>query len=115
MDADNTLLETALALRKQFSMDAAPVLSHGEQPSRDALKKMLAKRIAEMIDYEFDNFVNALYRIDIDETKVKEALSKQPFSEALEAVAEMIINRQQQKIITRKQHSSPAHDLEFDL
>lgn len=86
-----------------------------EQRQLAALKKLLSKRIGEMIDHEFPNFVNALYRMDIDEAKVKQALAKQPFSEALDEVAEMIIQRQIKKIITRKQYSSSSHDLEFDI
>ena len=114
MDTDDTIQETALALRNQFGMAAVDLLPGDEQQRFEALKKLLAKRLAEMIDHEFDNFVNALYRIDIDEAKVKKVLAKQPFSHALEEVAEMIIKRQIQKVITRKQYSSSAHDLELD-
>lgn len=115
MQTDDTIVETALALRNQFGIAEADTLPAEEQQRLTALKKMLAKRIAEMIDHEFDNFVNSLYRMDIDEAKVKKVLAKQPFSEALEEVADMIIKRQLQKVITRKQYSSPAHDLEFDM
>lgn len=115
MGTDDTIQETALALRNQFGMAETNLLPGDEQQRFEALKKMLARRLAEMIDHEFDNFVNALYRIDIDESKVKQVLAKQPFSAALEEVAELIIKRQIQKIITRKQYSSNTHDLEFDI
>ncbi len=115
MNSDVTIQETALALRNQFGISEIDFQSGDEQERFLTLKKMLAKRLAEMIDHEFDNFVNALYRIDIDEAKVKKVLAKQPFSHALEEVAEMIIKRQIQKVITRKQYSSSAHDLELDI
>jgi len=115
VETDDTIEKTALALRNQFGMAEVDLLPGDEQQRIEALKKVLAKRLAEMIDHEFDNFVNALYRIDIDEAKVKKVLAKQPFSHALEEVAELIINRQIQKIITRKQYSTPAHDMEFDM
>ena len=114
MDSNDTIQETALALRNQFGMPETDLIPGNEQQRIEALKKLLAKRLGEMIDHEFDNFVNALYRIDIDEAKVKKVLAIQPFSHALEEVAEMIIKRQIQKVITRKQYSSSAHDLELD-
>src|SRR5947207_852422 len=103
MDSDDTIGETALALTNQFGMVAEETLPGGESERLAALKRMLAKRIGEMIDHEFHNFVNTLYRMDIDEARVKQALAKQPFSEALEEVADMLIQRQIRKIITRKQ------------
>jgi len=111
------LQETALALHDQFGLGESYELDlNSEREKYDALKKLLAKRIQEMIDHEFDKFINLLYRIDISEPKVKEALAIQPFSEALDRVAEMIIERQLQKVITRKQYStSTSHDLEFDV
>ena len=115
MDSDDTIEETALALRNQFGMASAELLPGDDDVRRQALRNLLAKRIGEMIDHEFHNFVNTLYRMDIDEAKVKQALAKQPFSQALDEVAEMIIQRQIRKIITRKQYSSPTHDLEFDI
>jgi len=115
MNTDDNIQETAVALRNQFGVDVSGMLPGNEEQRLEALKKLLAKRIGEMIDHEFDNFVNMLYRIDMDEAKVKAVLSKQPFSKALEELAEMIIRRQIQKVITRKQFSSQAHDLEFDM
>ena len=115
MDSTDTIEETAVALSNQFGMTSTELLQGNEQERMRALKNILAKRISEMIDHEFHNFVNTLYRMDIDEAKVKQALAKQPFSEALDEVAEMIIQRQIRKIITRKQYSSPTHDLEFDI
>ena|ERR1051325_1304665 len=109
------LQETALALQNQFGIDSLPDYEAEEQQLYDALKRLLSKRIEEMIDHEFDKFVNLLYRIDINESKVKQALSQHPFSKGVEAVADMIIQRQLQKVITRKQYSSPGNELEFDI
>jgi len=115
MNEEQYIHETALAIRDQFGLELAAEVPGDEQVKHEALKKILSKRIEEMIDHELDRFVNLLYRIDISEAKVKQALSQQPFSKAVENVAEMIIQRQLQKVITRKQYSTPSHDLEFDI
>jgi len=115
MPEEQYMRETAIAISNQFGLDKTPDDLNDEKQRYEMLKKMLSKRIEEMIDHEFDRFVNLLYRIDVNESKVKQALSEQPFSKGIEKVAEMIIERQLQKVITRKQYSSSAHDLEFDL
>ena len=107
--------ETAIAIRNQFGLEKIQDELGGDSQQYEALKKQLSKRIEEMIDLEFDRFVNLLYRIDISESKVKQALAEQPFSKGAEKVADMIIQRQLQKIITRKQYSASNHDLEFDV
>ncbi len=107
--------ETAIDIRDRFGLEKTPNELTDQQQQYDALKKLLSARIEEMIDHEFDRFVNLLYRIDISESKVKEALAEQPFSKGVEKVADMIIQRQLQKIATRRQYSSSGHDLEFDI
>ena len=115
MQDKQLIRDTALAIRDQFGLENIPVELTDKEQQYEALKKLLSKRIAEMIDHEFDGFVNLLYRIDINESKVKEALSEQPFSKGVEKVADMIIQRQLEKIATRRQFSSSNHDLEFDI
>jgi hypothetical protein len=107
--------ETALDIRDRFGLDKTPDDMVDERQQYEALKKLLSHRIEEMIDHEFDRFVNLLYRIDVNEAKVREALSEQPFSKGVEKVADMIIQRQLQKVATRRQYSSSRHDLEFDI
>ena len=115
MHEKEQLKETALALGNHFGLENHPEELTDEKQMHDTLKKMLSKRIEEMIDHEFDRFVNLLYRMDVNEAKVKEALAEKPFSKGVEKVADMIIQRQLQKIATRKTYSSSNHDLEFDI
>ena len=107
--------ESAIAISNQFGLEKVPDELGDRQQQYEALKKLLSERIMDMIDHEFDRFVNLLYRIDISESKVKQALSEQPFSKGVEKVADMIIQRQMQKVATRKQYSSQRDDLEFDI
>ncbi len=59
----------------------------------------LVNQIKELIKYRFEHLMWILYRIDVDETKAMDALSK-PF--AAQKLADLIVERQVQKWKTRK-------------
>lgn len=62
----------------------------------------LSKEIAYLIDHDFQRLVFILYRIDVDENKVKNALATSGFEKAPTIIAEMILNRQVEKVKSRK-------------
>lgn len=72
--------------------------------SLDELKKYLAARIAEMMDKDYDKLLNALYRIDINEKKLHDLFSGKNREFIPEALAELILERQMQKILWRKKY-----------
>jgi hypothetical protein len=74
-------------------------------------KKVLAERINDLIENDFMNLVNILYRIDVSESKLKETLNSQPGKDAGHLIADLIIERQVQKIESRDQFKT---DLDFD-
>lgn len=68
--------------------------------SYEAFKNILVQKIRELINTNFADLVNILYRLDISEKKLKEQLQNDnPDSAGL--IADMIIQRQVQKIETR--------------
>ena len=67
-----------------------------------ALKEHLSKKVAEMMDKDFDRFLNNMYLIDVSETKVREVLNNSPFGTIPEQLAELIIERQLQRIKTQQ-------------
>ncbi|PWJ39341.1 hypothetical protein [Sediminitomix flava] len=60
------------------------------------LQQWLSKRINYMLRFEFDQLMNALYRIDVDEQKVKEAIASDAPADEL---AKLVLERQWQKVI----------------
>ena len=68
----------------------------------EALKEHLSKKVAEMMEKDFDRFLNNLYRIDVSETKVREVLNNSPFGTIPEQLAGLIIERQLQRIKTQR-------------
>jgi hypothetical protein len=93
-------------LNKDFAMDIAEKLSYGE------IHRKLATYINTLIKDDFDKLITYLYRIDVNEQKLKSLLQQNPTEDAGNIIATLIIERQQQKIKTRQQFSQ--RDNSFD-
>ena len=65
-------------------------------------KKLLSAKINLLINSNFSKLVGILYRLDISEKKLKELLSNATNTPAGDVIAAMIIERQLQKIESRK-------------
>jgi hypothetical protein len=76
--------------------------------SLQELKEMLAKHINHLLQTNFEQLVNLLYRIDVSEKNLKELLAKNPKQDAGDIIAVLIIERQLQKIKTREQFKKDA-------
>lgn len=68
-------------------------------------RQNLSLAINEMIVSDFDKLVLLLYRLDIDETKLRTILKENPGTDAGNTIADLIIARQLQKIKSREQYS----------
>lgn len=96
---------------EQVNTDLIPVLCKSmemdipENISRDELKEKISFRINELIQHDFQKLAGILYRIDVNEPKLKYLLKENPGEDAGRIIAELIIERQQQKIKSRQQHS----------
>ena len=66
-------------------------------------RQKLAAKINLLINNDFNSLIHILYRLDINEKKLRELLATEPASDAGELIAAMIIERQLQKIKLRRQ------------
>ena len=80
------------------------------QKSYDKIHAQLAAYINNLIKNDFDKLVAYLYRIDVNEEKLKTLLQKNPGEDAGNIIAGLIIERQEQKIKFRKQFSQREND-----
>jgi len=87
-------------LNQDFQLDP------GKKISFEQVRTMLTARVDELINTNFTGLVNLLYKIDIDETRLKKLLSENEDAAAL--ITELIIERQLQKINTRASFSNPG-------
>ena len=83
-------------IQKDFNLEVKQ-----DVPDLDKLKLWLADEIQLIMDKDFQQFLNILYRIDISESKAQEAFAhtNPPFR-----LAELIIERELQKVASRQKY-----------
>jgi len=74
--------------------------------SRNALLEWMRIRIAEMIANDFDSLVRLLYRVDVNEKVLREKIRDEKLDSAA-VIAELLLNRQEEKIKLREQFRQP--------
>jgi len=84
--------------------DVGLSLSPSTTPTLDELVSELTRAIQYLIDKDFEKLMHILYRIDVSEKKVKHAFGLE--HDVAEQIAKLIIEREQQKVITRKKYTS---------
>lgn len=77
-----------------------------EDISKHELKQKLTAFINELILNDFQRLIAILYRVDVDEKKLKRILKENIGTNAGQTIANLIIEREIQKIETRKQFGS---------
>lgn len=76
-----------------------------EEHSYDELHEKLAKHLDYLLTNDFDGLISILYRIDISQEKAMAALAENAeIASTGETLARLIIDRQLQKIETRRKY-----------
>ena len=94
-------------------MQQLEVLSENGEAT-EKFRKKLSAFINDLIIVDFEKLVQLLYRLDIDEIKLKKTLQEHPAHDAAEMISELIIERQLQKIRSRQQFSQRDNDIDED-
>lgn len=74
------------------------------EPNFDALKQKLTEHLVYLLVNDLEKLWGILYRIDVNEQKVKSLFSLNNPKEIAPQIADMIIERQMQKIESRKKY-----------
>lgn len=77
-------------------------------------KQVLADGINELVNTQFQKLVSILYRMDVSETKLKQLLSDNPGTDAGLIIADLMIERQKEKIRSRQQFSKRDENISDD-
>jgi hypothetical protein len=80
------------------------ILFEGQSDPFERLLEYLEKAIKFKLDNDFAGLLNAMYRIDIPEDQLKALLSMTKPEEMSNAIAQAIIEREKQKVLTRQQY-----------
>lgn len=82
-----------------------------EQLSLEELREKLTAHINHLINHDFEKLVFYLYRIDINEAKMKQLLDRQQGEHAAALIADLIIKRQLQKNKSRREFRQRDNDI----
>jgi hypothetical protein len=81
-----------------------------DEKSSGGLRDQLIFLINELINNDFNALVQILYRIDVDEKKLKQLLKESKDSDTASIIADLIVERQLQKIKSKSwfsRHEKP--------
>jgi len=81
-----------------------------DRVTEEDLLRVLSDRIGYMIDHKFDFLMHIMYRFDVLEHKIRDAIAPGHPDPANVALAKLVIERQKERIILRQKFKSP--DLE---
>lgn len=79
--------------------------------SLEELKQQLTSHINHLINHDFEKLVFYLYRIDVNESKMKQLLEQREGENAAGLIADLVIERQEEKIKSRQQFRQRDNDI----
>ena len=74
--------------------------------------KLLVKKINELLDRDFQKLISILYRMDVNEEKLRRLLRENQDTNAGLIIANMMIERQQQKLKSRRETKTGSGTIE---
>lgn len=109
---NNDLVDIKQLLVQTLNIDSTPII---DISTEENILDWLSTYIDRLISEDFDGLLFLLYRIDVNEDKVREMLAATNGINASITIAELILERQKQKIYWRnKFKSSPSNIDEND-
>ena len=79
--------------------------------SFEAMRLQLQAQVNDMIKTDFQKLVNVLYRVDVNERKLKYLLQENVGEDAAVIIADLIIERQMEKIKARREFTRQDDDI----
>ncbi len=90
-------MNESLQVREQLEKEAGIVLP-------EDWKQTFIAYINHLVDTDFEKLIYLLYRIDVNENKIKQLLEGKSDASAGELIANAIIERQVEKVESRKKY-----------
>lgn len=87
---------------KDLQLDENEALVNAaESPDLNTLHKNLSLLVAYLMENDMHRLLNAMYRLDVSEIRFHEAMQSESKQEAAIRIADLIIEREMQKVKTR--------------
>jgi hypothetical protein len=76
----------------------------------EQLVDTIAAHLEQLISQDFQQFVLLLYKVDVSEYKIRAVLESDLSPDVYRKIAVLLIERQQEKALSRKTNTKPAVD-----
>ncbi len=96
------------------AINASMSLELSAHTNLNDLHHLLAEHINYLIQKDFQKLVFVLYRVDVNESKLKALLQENRQEDAGNIIATLIIERQLQKIKSRQEYREKNNDIKDD-
>jgi hypothetical protein len=102
---------TGEQIKRDFDLCGIQIkFSGNEENAYNELLYQISPHIAELIEHNYKKLLNLLYRIDLNESKVAAIVSNYASESLAEAITDLIIKRELQKIVIRQHYRSENND-----
>jgi hypothetical protein len=114
-DEKKQILEVSETISKDFDKAGiSSIITSESFDDLEQLKKYLTSKIKELLDTNYEKLLNILYRIDVNEGKLNELFGSKNRDYIPESLAELIIERQLQKIKFRNAYRKKNKEISED-
>ena len=93
--------QLASLINKDLGDINGSLIISSEIPDRSIIREQLAFVIAKLLEANFERLCQAMYRLDVSEKKFHEVLHAKPAEEIPYSLADLVIERELQKVKTR--------------
>jgi hypothetical protein len=109
VDNKDLIIQTTALIARDLGLDLG---EDAERLTEEELLQLVANEVAYMLEHRMDFLMSLLYRLDVLEQPINHALSPWCADPANVALAKLIIERQRQRIITKRQYkqNKPADE-----
>jgi len=83
------------------SLEENMMIPYGDGLDRNVIRDKLAVLIAHLMQSNFEKLCQAMYRLDVSEARFDQVMHEKPVEEIPYAVADLVIEREMQKVKTR--------------
>lgn len=102
MAKDDNTISIINQISKQEEFEISPI----DEISLEELKGLIASKLETLINQNFEAFLRLMYRLDVSEVRVRDILTNEKSELIPISLAELVIEREQEKIYWRKKYSS---------
>jgi len=105
MDKRELTIQTSALIARDFGLEIG-----SDTLTEEELLELLSNEVAYMIEYRLDFLLSMMYRLDIEEAQINFALSPQSLTPPNMGLAKLILERQKQRIFTKRKYKQDRLD-----